>query len=364
MKKPTKVQQWFLSVAPFLLLTVFQVAAEKGGVPTGRLLEVAAAVLACCIVAVLIAYRWGRPGYFDWAVTAYLAVITAALALWPQPAGRVLARYSVTGIYLCLFAAAFFPPLLGLPPFTVHYARKRAPEALWENPLFMRVNRIMTYAWAGLFALCFLVSLHPSWIARFLGPMALLLGLGGPFNRRFPDYYLRRLGLPPLSGQERRAAQGAPAPHRGPKSGPLPATAREAIESMPGAFDAGAAEGLRAVIGFVVSGAETFHACLRIENNTCTFETRSSRKPDLLIRTPADAWLAIARGDMDPQNGFATKAYTAEGNLGLLLRMGRIFGGNPAPGPAAGPPVAPDAVRSPGNSPSLTSAHPGIGNCA
>jgi putative sterol carrier protein len=340
MKKSTTAQQRFLNVAPFIPLTVFQMAAGSGIISSGRLLAGAAVVLACSIAFIFIAHRWDRPGYFDWTVGAYLAGITAALVLWPQPAGVLLARYSVTGIYICLFAAAFLPPLIGLPPFTIHYARRSAPEEVWRNPVFLAINRIMTFAWAGLFAACIVVSLYPSWLTQSLVPLALLLGIGLPFNRRFPDYYLRRRDLPTLREQKWMASEGALAKPLETRPGPLPETAREAIASMPRAFNAPAAQGLRAVIGFVVSGAETFNACLRIEDGTCTFEEQSSRKPDLLIRTPADVWLAMARGEMDPQDGFAAKAYTAEGSLGLLIRMGSIFRGGPAPAPASGPPSA------------------------
>ena len=46
----------------------------------------------------------------------------------------MLSEYAVTGIYVCMFAAAFVPPILGLDPFTYHYAKKYAPQAVWETP--------------------------------------------------------------------------------------------------------------------------------------------------------------------------------------------------------------------------------------
>jgi hypothetical protein len=107
----------------------------------------------------------------------------------------MLTHYPVTGIYICLFAAAFLPPVLGFAPFTEHYARKYAPRDLWENPVFIAINRIMTYTWAGIFGVCILLSLYPSVITRAIVPLTLIIGVGFPFNKRFPDYYLKRLGL-------------------------------------------------------------------------------------------------------------------------------------------------------------------------
>ena len=331
MKKPTRMQQIFLYTAPFLGLATFKVWAGRGSASPESLLLVATAVLTYCIFVIFMASRWDRPTYFDWAVASYFAVVTPVLALWPEAAGALLARYSVTGIYICLFAAAFFPPVLGLDPFTYHYARKLAPQEVWGNPVFVKINRIMTYVWAGLFAVCIAISLYPSLVTRAFIPLSLILGVGMPFNVWFPNRYLRRLGLPSLAEQKRMAAEGAlkqsaPAPR-----GPRPTSAREAVFGMPGAFSPEAAGDLFAVIGFMVTGSEDFEAYLRIEDGACTLEERAPRKPDLLIRTPAEVWLAIARGEMEGSQAFMTRAYTAHGNLGILMRMGQIFGGERSP---------------------------------
>jgi len=47
--------------------------------------------------------------------------------------------------------------------------------------------------------------------------------------------------------------------------------------------------------------------------------------PDLIIRTPAEVWLAISRGQLNGQEAFMRKAYTAEGDLGLLMSLKKIF---------------------------------------
>ena len=37
-------------------------------------------------------------------------------------------------------------------PFTLQYARERVPEQFWDSPIFMAVNRAVSWAWAGSFA--------------------------------------------------------------------------------------------------------------------------------------------------------------------------------------------------------------------
>jgi multimeric flavodoxin WrbA/putative sterol carrier protein len=206
--KPTRAQQIFLYIAPFLALAFFKIWASLGR-EAGSLLVGAAAMLVYCAVVVVLAKRWDKPTYFDWAVGAYFLVITVSLALWPGPGGAILSQYAVTGIYLCLFAMAFVPLILGLDPFTYHYAKKYAPEAVWKTSVFISINRIMTFAWSGLFAVCVLLSLYPSVITRALIPIGLIVGVGLPFNFRFPDYYLKRVGLPSIS--EMRKFAKAPA---------------------------------------------------------------------------------------------------------------------------------------------------------
>jgi putative sterol carrier protein len=94
---------------------------------------------------------------------------------------------------------------------------------------------------------------------------------------------------------------------------------------MPGVFNPESAQGVEAVIGFHVSGIETFDAYLVIKEGVCTLHEEPPKEPDLVIETPSDVWLAIAGGELDGQSAFAQRAYKAKGNLGILMRMSRMF---------------------------------------
>jgi len=171
------------------------------------LFHVACLMLLCCVFVIWLARRWDRPSYFDWTVAAYFAAVTLSLGLVPESAAALFENYPVTGIYVCLFAAAFFPPLFRLDPFTYLYAKKSTPEMFWGNPIFVKINLIMTYVWAAVFALCIVFSLYPSVITRAFIPLGLILGFGLPFNLRFPNGYLKRLGLPSLAEQKKMASE-------------------------------------------------------------------------------------------------------------------------------------------------------------
>lgn len=329
MEKLSKAKQGFLYAAPFPALVVFQVWAASGRA-SADLLMAAFSMLAYCAVTLTIARRWDKPTYFDWAAAAYFAFVSGALLLWPEGAGRLVSRYAVTGIYACLFAAAFFPPLLGKDPFTYHYAKRSTPPEAWGTSVFFQINRIMTSVWSGIFAVCALLSLHPSVFTRTFIPIGLMLGFGLPFNLRFPDLYLKRLGLPSLAEQRRGALRRADSPSSGASDPPLPSSAWEAVSHMPDVFNKEAAGNLSAVVGFVVSGAESFEAYLHMEEGACRLENQPLRKPDLLIRAPAEVWLGIARKEIDGQEAFMRQAFTAEGDLGLLARMKDLFSNAPS----------------------------------
>ena len=99
----------------------------------------------------------------------------------------------------------------------------------------------------------------------------------------------------------------------------------ELLTMMPQGFRNDAVPGLSAVYQFDISGTETFNAYLEIADGRCTFREGSHSKPDVVIKAPAEVWLAIARGEMDGQGAFMEEKYRVEGNLGLLLKLKALF---------------------------------------
>jgi putative sterol carrier protein len=94
---------------------------------------------------------------------------------------------------------------------------------------------------------------------------------------------------------------------------------------MPGAFNPEASAGLDAVYQFEVSGQEDFTAHLAIKNSQATYHDGPAAHPDVIIKTPADIWLAVATGELDGAQAYMTGQYQVEGDLGLLMRLGSLF---------------------------------------
>ena len=104
------------------------------------------------------------------------------------------------------------------------------------------------------------------------------------------------------------------------------ATCRELLKMMPLGFKKEAAGALNAVYQFEIGGPENFTAHLSIADGRCTYVDGPHEKPDVTIKSPADIWLAISRGEMDGQSAFMSGKYKVEGDLTLLMRLRTLFG--------------------------------------
>mgnify|MGYP000884873369 FL=1 len=203
-----RVKRFLLASGTFPVLVVVQAAAWCGASPAG-MLAATGVMLLFCTAALVAAFRRDGPSHLDWAATVYCAAALIGLILCPEATSRLIQGHSATALYALFFFSAFLPPLFGAEPFTCRFARRSTPSERWDNPIFMKINRIMTNVWAGIFVVCFLLSLHTSpWLGTAV-PLLLMLGVGLPFNARFPDHYLRRLGLPSLREQRRPPREGA-----------------------------------------------------------------------------------------------------------------------------------------------------------
>jgi intracellular septation protein A len=134
----------------------------------------------------------------DWTtliVFAIGAVLTVGLR------SLVFPVYGAVIIWTCFALGAWGSVAVG-HPFTEVYAREKAPREFWENPVFIRLNLLMTLVWCGLMT----VNIGFAMIGVMIGgnlakpllsfalPAALLVS-GFVFNGRFPARYLARSGF-------------------------------------------------------------------------------------------------------------------------------------------------------------------------
>ncbi|RJR41230.1 MAG: hypothetical protein C4567_09855, partial [Deltaproteobacteria bacterium] len=198
---------WILEYAGWAGFTIFNVVGGFCGFRPQIMKPLSLAlllVLACFIGA---RRRRGQASDLDLGLVGYFALAALGFWLFPGFLGRIMSGYPVTTLYVVLVLVAAIPPLLGAAPFTTYYARKTAPEAVWETAPFKEINRHLTWFWVALFALNALVSLVPDllphlgwpWFFNYVLPTALFMGVGFPVNRWYPQYRQRRMGLRPAS---------------------------------------------------------------------------------------------------------------------------------------------------------------------
>jgi putative sterol carrier protein len=113
----------------------------------------------------------------------------------------------------------------------------------------------------------------------------------------------------------------------------LPRTVHEAIEGMAIRLNPDVAGDLQATIQFNVSASTLLETggdyYLTIADGRCGFSVGTIPDPTLTISTPADVWLKIARKEMSGAIALMTGKYRARGQIGLLLKMDKLFSRQP-----------------------------------
>jgi len=122
-----------------------------------------------------------------------------------------------------------------------------------------------------------------------------------------------------------REEAGAASPPGGGAQAGEPATARVLLEMMPRYLNPAVAAGLTATYQFEVSGNEDFTAHLTIADGQATFHEGPAAHPSIIIRTPAEVWLAIARKELDGTSAFLSGQFRIKGDLGLLVKLKTLF---------------------------------------
>lgn len=167
-------------LAPWAPWIAFMLIANGG---MGRL---AAGLVVALIVGALLAGMRLYRGVLMWAGVLFFSV--ALIAVFGLHSTWFL-RYLAVIANAMLAVGAWGSLLLGRP-FTVPYARETTDPAMWNHPLFIRVNQVITTAWAAAFTFNTGVAwaqtrqLLPGWAANIL-QFGVLLGVT-LFSSRYP----------------------------------------------------------------------------------------------------------------------------------------------------------------------------------
>ncbi|WP_313879551.1 hypothetical protein [Streptomyces silvisoli] len=126
---------------------------------------------------------------------AYFAAMTAFAFAVPHSPVRTYAG----ALSLGWLAATAWSTLAVRRPFTLGIARRSTPQEVWQTPQFLRVNMVITTAWATGFALT--AAAVAACDAAHTGPLATtvcqVVGFVAPavFTNRYPKIVQARLGV-------------------------------------------------------------------------------------------------------------------------------------------------------------------------
>ena len=121
----------------------------------------------------------------------------------------------------------------------------------------------------------------------------------------------------------KKISEQPPAADRGGQA----ANCEELLQMMPLGFNPAESKGLEAIYQFEISGEENFTAHLRIIKGTCNYHEGPADHPNVIVKAPADVWLAISKGELDGQQAFMSGRYRVEGDLSLLMKLSSLFSG-------------------------------------
>jgi len=300
-----------LFITSFIPVIVFKVVARVG---EADIIQAKVATLVGLILAGIQFFLSKRfinhTTYLEKAFIGFLGFGTAWVYLTPDHLSSLFVDHSTTLLYFVLFLTTLVPQLFGYDPFTYAIAKQMAPERVWNTPQFRMINLHLTYFWSGIFLINFLLSWlgHGKPLFSILIPLIIILGIGLPVVRIYPNLFLKRQFTPqPID------------------SSFFPKTAKELISLMPMGFNPEAAGDLKTEIQFNLTGDGGGKMVLSISEGRCRAQEGEVLSPALTIISPADLWLKITRREIDPARSLMDGLYEVKGDMNLLMKMGDLF---------------------------------------
>lgn len=301
-----------LFITSFIPTIVFKVIARMGEPTVSQARTATVVGLTLALAQIIVSRKVLKENtYLEWAFLGFLS----AGALWvfaaPLEIAQIYVVHNTTLLYFILFLTTLLPQLMGYDPFTYTIAKQWQPEAVWGTPQFKTINLHITRVFSVIMFLAFVSNAagHGQVLYSIVIPIVLILGVGIPFSRKYPKYYLNR---------QAETMKPASTIH-------FPDTVKELILKMPHSFDQAAAGSLKALIQYIISGEGGGSFVLSIDNGTCTSTEGTVPDPDLVVRSPADVWMKISKGEINPPKALMDGLYKAEGNMELLVNLKRYF---------------------------------------
>ncbi len=140
-------------------------------------------------------------------------------------------------------------------------------------------------------------------ILSIVVPIILLVSIGVPVTKKLPTILMNK-----ISGEQRHFE-----------------TCKDLFESMPYGLNKELAQGVDAVIQYLLTGEEPIEGYLIIKDSKCLFEYGIHPNPNTTIKADSKLWLGISNNEISESKAFINKEYEVEGDMTLLLKLYDLF---------------------------------------
>ncbi len=295
---------------PFAAIIILNILAEASGFRMRNVFPFVVIITSLIAINLLIALLIKVKSYFLYGLTTVSLFGAFAVFVFPNSLGQLYIENIIVGLYLGLFIAAFFPPLFKIKPFTFAISEKNYPESVTQGHQFLKINLILNYIWAGLFALGVLLTIIPyhtdsaiNTIIATLVPIAVQLFIGIPITMKLPDYLMQK-----VSGKQI-----------------IFKSVKDLFSSMPYGLNKEKSEGINTVIQFFLIGKEPIIGHLIISNQKCSYNEGEHPNPKTTIHCDSELWLRISNNEVSGDKAFINKEYEIEGDATIMLKLAELF---------------------------------------
>ncbi|MHA1186312.1 MAG: NAD(P)H-dependent oxidoreductase [Candidatus Heimdallarchaeota archaeon] len=298
-----------LKYLPFVAITILSVLAGIFLYDIDKLRILVIVIASVLLINLIASITLRVNDYFIYG-TSVIAILGSIFVFAVPSIGQLYLENVIASLYLGLFCVAFFPPLFKLKPFTYSFSEGDYPEVIAKSKKFLKINLIINYIWAILFAGAFFLTIikysnekaiqMPLSIAL---PIIIQVGIGIPAIKKLPAILMDKISNDPMHFS----------------------SIKELFEAQPMGLNKQLAKDLDIVVQFLLTGDEPTDGYLTIKNSTCTYANGVHPSPTTTIKAESKLWLGISNNEISGTKAYINKEYEVEGDMSILMEFNSLF---------------------------------------
>ncbi len=298
-----------LKLIPFAAVIFLNIVAQASKFYIPAITPFLYGVIGILVLNLIIGFALKKTDYFTVGISSVAILGSIFVFLLPE-VGQLYIENIIVGLYLGLFIVAFFPPLFKLDPFTFAHSKKDYPVVVTKGDQFLKINLILNYFWALIFAIAIFLTVFQysddpvlNSILATLVPIALQLGIGLPTTIVLPSYLIQKVSAKQLHFE----------------------TAKDLFEAMPFGLNKKNAKDFDIIVQFNLTGEEPTTGYLTIKDQKCLYDDGVHANPTTTINCDSNLWVKISNDEVSGDKALINGEYTVSGDASILLSFASFF---------------------------------------